>query len=171
MKYLRKFNESISGDLDFETFKEIMFELSDYFSCTFNDYSKSEKGLTQSEGFYDCCMIIPSNNKYQLHDDIPYLNFDYLQEEIIRPLDDPDDIQNLFENDIIFEAIDSQSDELSDLKANLDDIIDKNNKLKEVFKNIKEHILPRFEAFSNFLQSDIGFDGESLRITFEIKLD
>ncbi len=169
MKYLRKYNESTQGDLDFETFKEIMFELSDYFSCTFNDYSEINEEDPDYGGFYDCWITIPINPTYTLHDDIPYLNFDYLSGDVIEPIDGLDNINYVFENNKIFNAIDDQSEELLNLKKNIDDIIDKNNKLKEVFKTVKEHILPRFESFNNFLQSDCGFDGESLRITFEIK--
>jgi hypothetical protein len=53
--YLKKFNESTSGECDFETFKEIMMELSDYFHCEFHDFT------IEGDYFYDCNLTISCN--------------------------------------------------------------------------------------------------------------
>ena len=43
--YLKKFNEASEEECDFETFKEIMMDLSDYFQCEFHDYTNPEKSV------------------------------------------------------------------------------------------------------------------------------
>lgn len=40
MRYIRKFNESTGQKMDFDAFKDIMSDLSDYFECQFFDYSE-----------------------------------------------------------------------------------------------------------------------------------
>lgn len=174
MKYLRKFNESASGELDFETFKDIMLELSDIFSCEFNDYTNNEDYVPTDGGrFYDCQLTIPYLDDYAINDDNPDFNFDYLgyQNDGIEPIDEPGDIKSLYQDSKIYDTIDDQSDKLEKLKRDLDLIIESNNKMKSVFNIIEEHILPRFESYSNFLQCDCGFDSvnSKLRITFELK--
>lgn len=90
---------------------------------------------------------------------------------MIPPFDDLENIKTIFENNKVYEAIQTQEDKLYKLKNDLDKIIENNAKIKNVFKIIQEQILPRFDTFSNFLQSDIGFDNINcvLRVTFEIK--
>ena len=172
MKYLKKFNESTSGEMDFDTFKEIMYDLSDFFECEFKDHSGVDDDPDYN-GFYDCWIKIPFLEEYSINDDAPFFNFDYLDysNDIIPPFDDLDNINTIFENDKVYEAIQSQEDKLYKLKNDLDKIIENNAKIKNVFKIIQEHILPRFDTFSNFLQSDVGFDNANcvLRVTFEIK--
>jgi len=179
MKYLKKFNESTSGEMDFETFKEIMFDLSDFFECDFKDHSEDVHAISPGirdpdyNGFYDCWINIPFLEEYSINDDAPFFNFDYLDytNDVIPPFEELDNINTIFENDKVYDAIQTQEDKLYKLKNDLDRIIENNAKIKNVFKIIQEHILPRFDQFSNFLQSDIGFDNTNciLRVTFEIK--
>lgn len=35
-------------------------------------------------------------------------------------------------------------------------------------KKFSEFILPRFETFDNFIQTDVGIDYDKIRLTFEI---
>ena len=76
--YLKKFNEASEEECDFETFKEIMMDLSDYFQCEFHDYTKED------DYFYDCELTIP---QIDMDQDISF-NGEYLS-NILPPYDDP----------------------------------------------------------------------------------
>lgn len=173
MRYLRKFNESTGQKMDFDTFKDIMSELSDYFECQFFDYSEDRENDPDYGGFYDCQVKIPFLDEYAIDDDNPFFNFDYLsyQNQMIPPFDDLSNINEIFEDDKVYRAINEQEEKLHKLKNNLDKIIENNGKIRKVFKTIQDEILPRFESFDNFLACDVGFESvESLlRVTFEIK--
>ena len=171
MRYLRKWNEALEQKMDFEEFKDIMTELSDYFDCQFFDYSGEDDAF--HTGFYDCQVNIPFMDDYSIDDDAPRFNFDYLsyQNDMIPPFDDLGNIDEVLGDDRVFQAIDEQEDKLLKLKNDLDQIIENNRKIKGVFKKIQDDILPRFENYSNFLACDVGFDNINniLRVTFEIK--
>lgn len=173
MKFIRKFNESTGRKMDFDTFKDIMSDLSDFFECNFFDYSEDNDDDPDYGGFYDCQIKIPFLDEYAIDDDNPYFNFDYLsyQNNILPPFEDLDDINTVLENNVIYNAIDEQEEKLFKLKNNLDKIIENNAKIKKVFKIIQDDILPRFESFDNFLACDVGFENIDplLRVTFEIK--
>lgn len=167
--YLRKFNESSNQDLDFQTFKEIMFEITDDYNAEFNDYSESESDDEYADKFYDCVIQIPNFEEYAISDDQPLLNLDYLdyRHDGLPPFDDMDSID--FKK--VYNSIDDQLGELEKLKNNLDSIINRNRKLKNCFETIKNYIIPRFESFRNFDKCLFGFDSNNceLRISFEIK--
>lgn len=162
MKYLKKFksiNEATSGECDFETFKDIMFEITDDFDdIKFNDYSE--------EGFYDCWINLSS--KFRTYDDFN-MSFDYLA-DVIEPYDSPDNINYILENDKIYNHINSYLDKLYQIKSNIDNFILANKEVLKLFKNIEEFIIPRFQTFSNFIQTDVGVDNiGQIRITFEME--
>jgi lipopolysaccharide biosynthesis protein len=163
MKHLKTFkgiNESTSGECDFETFKEIMFEITDEFDdVEFNDYSETDY-------FYDCWINLSS--KFRTHDDFN-MSFDYLA-DIIEPYDSPDNIKYILEDDKIYNHINSYLDKLHEIKSNIDNFILANEEVLRLFKNIEDFILPRFQTFSNFVQTDIGVDDiGQIRITFEME--
>lgn len=158
MIYLKKFNEASEEECDFETFKEIMMELSDYFQCQFHDY-------TDDDYFYDCELTIPQINDEEVDEEGTYLTARYLT-DTLPPTDDPSNIFGLY--GIIHDAVDNQISNLQKLKNNLDIIMSNNNKIKKIFKLLEEEIVPRFQAFSNFEQCSIGFDGDVLRICFDM---
>lgn len=159
MKHLKTFigiNESTSGNCDFETFKEIMYEVTDDFNdVKFNDYINENT-------FYDCWINLPSNF-YDFN-----LSFDYLG-DIIEPYDSPDNIDNILDENLVYDQIDEQIDKLYKAKSGIDKLIEDNKKISKLFKDIEEYILPRFKSFDNFIQTDIGMDIDRIRITFEME--
>ncbi len=170
MRYIRKFNESNQSEITFNEFKQIMFEILDdfEFEYKFNDFSNSE-----GPPFYDCWITVNLLEEYAISDDQPNLNFDYLgyQYDILPPVEEMENINDIFEK--VDDAIKSQVSDLYALKNNLDSVIKSNEDMKNIFKLIQTRVLPRFEEYDNFLQSDIGFDSTNaeIRITFEIKTD
>jgi hypothetical protein len=156
MTYLKKFNEASGEECDFETFKEIMMELSDYFHCEFHDYTK------ENDYFYDCELTIPQINDEEVDEEGTYLTAKYLL-EVIPPTDEPGNIELLYTP--LGYSVDNQIENLEKLK-NI--IMANNNKIKKIFKLLQEEIVPRFQAFSNFEQCSVGFDGDVLRICFDM---
>ena len=155
--YLKKFNESSEEECDFETFKEIMMDLSDYFQCEFHDYTKED------DYFYDCELTIPQVD-HDVDQDI-CLNAEYLS-NILPPYDDPQEIGGFYES--VRYEVDNQEENLLKLKNNLDTIMANNNKIKKIFRILEEEIVPRFQNFSNFESCSIGFDVEVIRICFDM---
>jgi hypothetical protein len=155
--YLKKFNESSEEECDFETFKEIMMDLSDYFECDFEDYSYNDY-------FYDCKLTIPQMNDVVDEESI-YLTTEYLN-DVLPPTDDPLNIDELYTE--LKDSVDNQIENLHKLKNNLDDIIDNNSKIKKIFKILEEEIVPRFQHFSNFESCSLGFGGDVIRICFDM---
>ena len=153
--YLKKFNEASEEECDFETFKEIMMDLSDYFNCEFHDYTKED------DYFYDCELTIP---QIDMDQDISF-NGEYLS-NILPPYDDPQEIGEFY-NSVRYE-VDNQEENLLKLKNSLDTIIANNNKIKKIFRILEEEIVPRFQNFSNFESCSIGFDVEIIRICFDM---
>ena len=47
-------------------------------------------------------------------------------------------------------------------------IIKDNNKIKKIFDILQNEIVPRFQTFSNFEQCSVGFDGDVIRICFDM---
>jgi hypothetical protein len=95
------------------------------------------------------------------------MEFDYL-DHIIEPYDSPDNISYILEDVRIYNEINSYLDGLHEVKSNIDSFIKANEEVLKLFKNIEEFILPRFEAFDNFIQTDVGIDYDRIRITFEM---
>lgn len=160
MLYLKKFNEHTSGECDFETFKEIMMDLSDYFECSFYDYTK------EGDFFYDCRLTIPQISDEAIDEEGTYLTARYLN-DVLPPTDDPDRVENFYRR--IENSVDYQLENLEKLKNNLDVIMANNNKIKKIFRILEEEIVPRFHTFSNFEMCSVGFDGyDVIRICFNM---
>lgn len=157
LKTFKKINESGTGECDFDTFKEIMYEITDDFSVVeFNDYS--------NEGFYDCWIDLRS--KFRTYDGFE-MNFGYLA-YIIEPYDLAYNISHVLEDGKVYTVINSYLDKLHEVKSNIDDFIKSNEEVLKLFKNIEEFILPRFEKFDNFIQANVGIRYDEIRITFEM---
>lgn len=156
--YLKKFNEASNEECDFETFKEIMMELSDYFQCVFHDY-------TDEDYFYDCKLTIPQISEEEIGEEETYLTARYLTDDL-PPTDDPENIESYYTK--LNYSVDNQIKKLEKLRNNLDIIMANNNKIKKIFKLLQEEIVPRFQSFSNFEKCSIGFDGDVLRICFDM---
>lgn len=164
--YLKKFNESSEEECDFETFKEIMMDLSDYFQCEFHDYTKNlDNGFLENDYFYDCKLTIPQISDDEVDEEGTYLTARYLN-DVLPPTDDPENIESYYTS--LNYSVDNQIENLEKLKNNLDIIMSNNNKIKKIFKLLQEEIVPRFQSFSNFEQCSIGFDGDVLRICFDM---
>lgn len=158
IKTFKSINEDKLGDCDFETFKEIMYEISDDFNnVDFNDYSE--------DYFYDCWIDLSDTLTY---DDFN-LSFDYLS-EVVEPYDSPDNIKYILQDNTIHGHIESYIDGLYKLKSGIDSFIEDNKKVSKLFKDIEEFILPRFQSFDNFVQCDVGIDTIGrIRVTFEME--
>ena len=150
-KYLRKFNEKVSsGDLDFQTFKELMYDISDTYDCEFEDFSDDS-----DDPFYGCVIKLFKNYE------TPVISLEYLSDQI-PTTEDPQDIKYyLFGVDsrqTIYELINNKISELEYLQQSIPVIISNNEKIASIFKLIELDILPRFETFDNFGECTIGFD-------------
>lgn len=166
MKHLRKYNESLGQECSFEDFKDIMLDILDdlNFNYDFNDYSEEENP------FYDCYIYVEGKEEYQIHDDIPSMNINFLgfrEDQTLPPTDDPEEITNDGINDCIT-SINDNIEDLETLKNNLDDIIKYQKECSKLFESIKI-INKRLLGFSNCEHCAIGFNDGELRITFEIK--
>ena len=167
MKHLRKYNESLGQECSFEDFKDIMLDILDdlNFNYDFNDYSEEENP------FYDCYIYVEGKEEYQIHDDIPSMNINFLgfreDQTLLPELDDPEEITNDGINDCIT-SINDNIEDLETLKNNLDDIIKYQKECSKLFESIKI-INKRLLGFSNCEHCAIGFNEGELRITFEIK--
>ena len=146
--YLKKFNEASEEECDFETFKEIMMDLSDYFECE----------------FHDCELTLPQIDE-EIDEQGTYLTSGYLS-DVLPPTDDPQNVEGLFTS--LQNSVDNQLENLQKLKNNLDAIMDNNNKIKKIFRILEEEIIPRFQYFSNFESCTVGFDVDIIRICFDL---
>lgn len=166
MKHLRKYNEAFGQECSFEDFKDIMIDILDdlNFNYDFNDYSEEENP------FYDCYIYVEGKEEYQIHDDIPSMNINFLGfrgDQTLPPTDAPEEITNDGINDCIISINDNIGD-LEILKNNLDDIIKYQKECSKLFESIKI-VNTRLKGFSNCFHCEIGFNEGELRITFEIK--
>lgn len=164
MKHLRKYNESLGQECSFEDFKDIMLDILDEFNFEyeFHDYSE--------DNFYDCYIYVEGKEEYQIHDDIPSMNINFLgfrEDQTLPPTDDPEEITNDGINDCIT-SINDNIEDLETLKNNLDYIIKYQKECSKLFESIKI-INKRLLGFSNCEHCAIGFNDGELRITFEIK--
>lgn len=166
MKHIRKYNEAFGQECSFEDFKDIMIDILDdlNFNYDFNDYSEEENP------FYDCYIYVEGKEEYQIHDDIPSMNINFLGfrgDQTLPPTDAPEEITNDGINDCITSINDNIGD-LEILKNNLDDIIKYQKECSKLFESIKI-VNTRLKGFSNCFHCEIGFNEGELRITFEIK--
>lgn len=166
MKHIRKYNEAFGQECSFEDFKDIMIDILDdlNFNYDFNDYSEEENP------FYDCYIYVEGKEEYQIHDDIPSMNINFLGfrgDQTLPPTDAPEEITNDGINDCITSINDNIGD-LEILKNNLDDIIKYQKDCSKLFESIKI-VNTRLKGFSNCFHCEIGFNEGELRITFEIK--
>jgi hypothetical protein len=164
MKHLRKFNEAYGDECSFEEFKEIMLSILDDFNFDydFNDFT--------DDSFYDCAIYVQGKEEYEIHDDIPSMNINFLdfrEDSLLPPYDEPEEITKNGIDDCI-NSINYNIDELNILKNNLDGIIKYQKDCSKLFESIKL-ISDKFNNFSNCEHCSIGFNRGDLRITFEIK--
>lgn len=161
IKRWKKFNEADSIELDFDTFKDILSEISDQYEHVFTDFSSSD-----DEPFYDLKIILPELS--QIDDNDIYFNWNYLN-EIISPIDNPDDAENLLSDEnLINQSIEYQINHYYKLKNELESMIRISEKIKLIFETLEKEVIPRFKQFNNFQYCTLGFDGDELRITFDI---
>lgn len=134
-----------SGDVcDFETFKDIMLELTDsYYEVIFSQ---------PEEEYFQCQFKIFNPNN--LYFDLPVIDL----HSILGYIDGPENIEDSLANGVIHKRVDNYVNNLEDFKKNIDNIIESFSKIKEVFKYIEDYILPRFKHFDNFQTCSAGFD-------------
>ena len=166
MKYLRKFNENVVDECDFETFKEIMYELGD----SFNDYTFHDFSSEEEDPFYEIQITISEDKNYFINDDVPSMNYDFLD---LGHWDEPESVDpEHFSYKGVYSTVDKHNDSLFDLKDRIDSVVENNKQITKIFKILEESIIPRFKTFSNYEDTQLGFDGfETIRISFEIKVD
>lgn len=164
MKHLRRFNEGSNGECSFEDFKDIMLDILDDFDFEYEFFDYSEDDF-----FYDCQIYISGKEEYELDDDVPSMNINFLGYTGNQTLPPTDDMREIT-NDVINECMNSIGGNISDLEAlknNLDSIIKYQKDCSKLFESIKI-INSRFRIFSNCEHCAIGFNSGELRISFEI---
>jgi hypothetical protein len=145
MKYLKKFsiiNEKSDENCDFDTFKDIMLELTDVYADVV--FSQPE------EEYYQCQFKLYDSD--ELDFDLPRIDLNSVVGYHVS------DIEYSLDNDVVYKRVDDYINNLEDFKNNIGNIIEKYSKIKEVFKNIEDYILPRFKHFDNFQACSVGFD-------------
>lgn len=161
--YLKKFNEAYEDELSFETFKEILFDLSDDYECTFNDYSDD------SDPFYDCELILPKPI------DVQFPQEDNLN-EYLPPYDGPEEIDSVIIGELRIQ-IEEENKKLKDLEGKLNLMIERNNKIVKIISILEKDIITRLQSFSNCQSVTIGYESyhytvegvkSTLRICFDI---
>jgi hypothetical protein len=159
MRYLKKWNiifEKNGPKCDLETFKEIMFDITDsYHDVTFKQ---------PEDGYYECKFTLFTNVDDIIYD-LPRISLD----DVIGYIDAPALIDISTENRLIYKTVNDYINNLNDFKKNIDMIIDNYSKINKVFEIMENYILPRFKHFSNFQTCSVGFDEFSgvMIITFE----
>ncbi len=159
MIFLKKFNESSNEDCSFETFKDIMLDLSDEFDCSFNNL------IDYEEPFYECLLTLPQIDN-DVDEEGTYFTCRYLEGNLPR-YEEPGNI----DYNLVKDSINTQNENLINLKNNIDSVISNNNKIKNIFDTLENMIIPRFQSFSNFQMCTIGFDVDLIRICFDIKYE
>lgn len=133
--YLKKFNESTNNDeLDFKTFKELLFDLSDYYDCEF----KENPGTKYRQTYYLCEVSIPNSIT-------------------IRDNKTIQEVLNIFTNgECDFEENDQR---INNVLSVFDKKINDLNKVKDIITILKD-IVTRFEEFSNVDKGFIYYNSE-----------
>lgn len=158
--YLRKWNESVSeDDCDFETFKEIMYELSDIYHCEFFKY-------IEDDTFYDCHLILP-----EIPDVFGVKSCFGGNLEEIAYHDDPEDFDSV--KDKYKDKTRRNIETLKNLEEQINKGIRYNETIMNIIKIIEEDIIERLKTFKNFYALSIGIgymdDRNVLRICFDVK--
>ena len=143
--YLKKFNEAYEDELSFETFKEILLDLSDSYECQMYDYSGDD-----NDPYYDCHLTLPKpiNVQFPQEDNLT---------EYLPPFDGPEEI----DSDTLIELnvqIDEENAQLKDLEGKINLMIERNNKIKEIISTLELDVIPRLQSFSNCQSVTIGYD-------------
>ena len=138
LTYLKKFNEAYEDELSFETFKEILFDLSD-------GYSEDE-----NDPYYDCILTLPKPI------DVQFPQEDNLT-DYLPPYDDPQEIDNGTLRELR-DQIDEENGQLKDLEGKINLMIERNVKIKEIISTLETEIIPRLQSFSNCQSVTIGYD-------------
>lgn len=158
MKYLKHINEDRNFNLDFETFKEFMYPISDDYDVEFDSFNKDDNIA------YNCII-------YNVFEDYPRsenINYDdFLNGDIeLKSPNEIEDNSTTF-NDIL-KNIDSDLELLDQLE-----IMKKNIKeLKNIIYLIGAEIYPRIKKYNNFKEYEIYYTTltNSDPIQFEIIL-
>lgn len=167
MKYLKRFgkiNEDIKTldeDLDFETFKDIMTLITDdYNQVDFKNYS--------DDNFYDCYILIFNedfDNTYDMLENISISKSDYYR-DLISPIDEPMSFSDIIDSNII-DQIEEKIENIK--KFDFTYIVNQQEKFINTLIKIEQEIIPRFTQYKNYYDCMIGFDYNTLRVTFELE--
>lgn len=177
MKYLKTYhsvNESNSGDLSFDEFKDIMIEMIDEYEYDLKHETVDGSIVTDDNlEFYDCWIFLkPLENPKEMTD----YQYKFLVD--MGDSDDPNSIEDINKfkshiNNLFNERLVILEDNIKYLTS----IVEYNKRLEYILNYFKEYILPRFQTFSNFLKCTIGAESYisdnieygNIRITFDIK--
>lgn len=161
MRYIKTF-ESSGDEMDFDTFKEVMLDVSDMvYDSVFIDYSNQDHKL--ADRFYSCELKFLFENLFIDVDE-------HIDGSFIPHAEEPEDIKTA--KDIIKDRISEIEDHLYSVKNKVDTSIKTNKDVLGVIEHIDKYIAPRFESFSNYKACLIGIDyvGKDIvvTVTFEI---
>lgn len=165
---IRKFNESEEYNLSFDGFKDVMSDITDEVDLNhdFNDYSAGEGG----DRFYELEIHLPRINEYidfETSMTYRYLEYAGSQGGITHPEDGGEDIDTSKIREYI-NLITGMNGSLLDIKSKIDTQVENNNMAKKVLVSVAK-IKTRLESFDNYNGCRLGFDGDTISITFEIK--
>lgn len=164
-KYLKKFNESTGGDLTFDEYKQIMFEILDEVGCNydFNEIKGSQDG-DFSESYYDCHIYLPDD----MIDIEDYIGYDIFTAAEIPDTESGDEEINYGGS---YQAIDRMISRCEQRIIDMPKIIERYNQMKTIIRVLEEKIEPRLRNYNNCESVYIGFDAipPTFRITYEIR--
>lgn len=151
MKHIIKFNEDIENDevCDFETFKELMLDVSDYYKCVFANYE--EHTYTPC---YVCAILFKT------------LDFERTRNIIVD--------SGIYDETAV--DINEIASRIKDIEKRNAILIEYNKKILSMLEIVKNDITPRFKSFSNYDSCNIGYnnsydtdDEDSIEIYFYLK--
>lgn len=179
--YLKKFNEAYSDECSFETFKEILFELSDVYECEFVEskgFREPGQNLRKNYSgyFYECVLRLPKSSKEVNIELKIYFGLDNL-DDYLPHFEYPEKIGESSFKGIVSE-MDVENNRIKELEEQLNMVKERNNKIKEIMTVLETDIIPRLQSFSNCESVSIGYGGiydrnvskfvDQLRICFDI---
>lgn len=158
MKYLKRFsiNEKSDEKCDFDTFKDIMLELTDTYSGVV--FSHKIIDYLTREGHYQCQFKLYKSAALNSKCFCEINKLGSVVGDVVGYRDDPENIEDSLADGVIFNTIDNYINSVEGFKDKIDNIIQNVSKIKEVFKDIEDYILPRFKHFSNFETCSVGLD-------------
>ena len=150
MRYIKKF-ESSGEELDFDTFKDIMLDVTDMVDSSESKEYLFEPGISNDvENFYSCELSV-------LFSSIKFIECnEFIEGPLVPTAEEPESLSTA--KLVIKDTISDIEDKLYDIKNKVDGVIETNKKVLEIINHIDKYIVPRFESFKNYKDCMVGID-------------